>query len=207
MFRDLKNELVSFDQTYGISGRAVSPVASTVPVTAVLYRVNDAGRISVEQFMLVDETGAFAFLVPAGDYIVTVFADHNWDQSYTEGEWFAVRGVPDPVRVGPASLDGKGRKAIQLKDMKMTDSNGYPIGLPRDADKGDPSDSWVKFGTLATFDDPVFSQDNGALGFWKPLSFLKEVGYGIYFLEPFDPDKIPVIMVHGANGTPLGWRS
>src|SRR6202030_1885227 len=29
---------------------------------------------------------------------------------------------------------------------------------------------------------------------------------GIFFLEPFDPEKIPVLMVHGILSSPLMWK-
>jgi pimeloyl-ACP methyl ester carboxylesterase len=30
---------------------------------------------------------------------------------------------------------------------------------------------------------------------------------GIFFLEPYDPDKIPVVMIHGLLSTPLMWKN
>ena len=35
------------------------------------------------------------------------------------------------------------------------------------------------------------------------MSFLQEIGVSIFFLELYDPDKIPVLFIHGALGTPL----
>ncbi|MGC4073824.1 MAG: hypothetical protein QM760_15195 [Nibricoccus sp.] len=32
-------------------------------------------------------------------------------------------------------------------------------------------------------------------------------GTGIYFLEPYDPDRTPVLLIHGASGSPGDWRS
>ena len=29
---------------------------------------------------------------------------------------------------------------------------------------------------------------------------------GIFFLEPYDPEKVPVLMVHGILSSPLMWR-
>ena len=34
---------------------------------------------------------------------------------------------------------------------------------------------------------------------------MKAFGAHIYMLEPYDPDKIPVLFVHGARGTPQDW--
>jgi pimeloyl-ACP methyl ester carboxylesterase len=38
------------------------------------------------------------------------------------------------------------------------------------------------------------------------MEFFKEVGGNIYFLEPYDPRKIPILFVHGAGGSPQDWR-
>uniref|UniRef100_UPI0035B3634A esterase/lipase family protein n=1 Tax=Niveibacterium sp. TaxID=2017444 RepID=UPI0035B3634A len=56
-------------------------------------------------------------------------------------------------------------------------------------------------------DDPVFSPDGGRKGLWTPTDFLSEIGGGIYFLQPFDPKKTPVLFVHGAGGNPREFES
>jgi len=35
---------------------------------------------------------------------------------------------------------------------------------------------------------------------------LKEMGIGLFFLEAYDPDKIPVLFVYGASGSAQNWR-
>jgi pimeloyl-ACP methyl ester carboxylesterase len=59
---------------------------------------------------------------------------------------------------------------------------------------------------IAALDAPGFTMDYGRMGLWQPVSFVKEKRGGVYFLEPYDPGKIPVLFVHGAGGTPLDWR-
>jgi len=51
-----------------------------------------------------------------------------------------------------------------------------------------------------------FAESYGRLGFWRPLSFVKEKRGGVYLLEPYDPAKLPVLFIHGAGGTPRDWR-
>jgi pimeloyl-ACP methyl ester carboxylesterase len=64
----------------------------------------------------------------------------------------------------------------------------------------------AKFGQITTLDDKIFHQENGSTGYWKPLTFLRDFGVGIYFIEPYSADKVPILFVHGANGTPIGWK-
>jgi pimeloyl-ACP methyl ester carboxylesterase len=59
---------------------------------------------------------------------------------------------------------------------------------------------------VAHIDAPGFTVDYGRMGLWQPVSFVKEKRGGVYFLEPYDAAKIPVLLVHGAGGTPQDWR-
>jgi len=58
---------------------------------------------------------------------------------------------------------------------------------------------------LAYFlDNPKFrEQTNSTLGFLKPNK--TEKLRGVYMLEPYDPKRIPVVMVHGLWSSPLTW--
>jgi pimeloyl-ACP methyl ester carboxylesterase len=59
---------------------------------------------------------------------------------------------------------------------------------------------------VSTLDAPAFTESVGRKGLWQPLSFIKEKRGGVYLLEAYDPDKIPVLFIHGAGGTPQDWR-
>jgi pimeloyl-ACP methyl ester carboxylesterase len=53
-------------------------------------------------------------------------------------------------------------------------------------------------------DNPQFrEQTNATLGLLDPNKTQKN--RGIYMLEPFDPNRIPVLMVHGLASSPLTW--
>ncbi len=58
---------------------------------------------------------------------------------------------------------------------------------------------------LAFFlDNPKFrEQTNATLGLLNPNATQKN--RGIYMLEPYDPERIPVVMVHGLASSPLTW--
>ncbi len=61
-------------------------------------------------------------------------------------------------------------------------------------------------GAIVDLDDELFSEEHGSKGYWEPFSFFKELGGNIYFLEEYDPQKIPILFIHGATGTPKGWK-
>ena len=55
-----------------------------------------------------------------------------------------------------------------------------------------------------SLDNPAFKKVNQA---WKGLVNPSKVTQtrGLYMLEPFDPDKVPVLMVHGFASSPITW--
>jgi pimeloyl-ACP methyl ester carboxylesterase len=57
-----------------------------------------------------------------------------------------------------------------------------------------------------SFNDPRFSDANVQLGAWQPLTFMRELGYGLYLLAPWDEKKEPIILVHGINSSPQVWK-
>jgi pimeloyl-ACP methyl ester carboxylesterase len=50
--------------------------------------------------------------------------------------------------------------------------------------------------------DKKFGPASGPRGLWEPMNFLNDGLAGIYFLESYDPDRIPVLFVHGIAGFP-----
>ncbi|MES2818083.1 MAG: hypothetical protein V4812_03760 [Pseudomonadota bacterium] len=58
-----------------------------------------------------------------------------------------------------------------------------------------------------TLADPRFDLESTELGAWQPLTFMRDVGYGLYLLAPWDEAKVPIFLVHGINSSPLDWRA
>lgn len=61
-------------------------------------------------------------------------------------------------------------------------------------------------GGLASLDERMFDRDVAQQGLWRPRDFLLEQHAGIWLLEPYDPGRVPVLFVHGINGTPADFR-
>lgn len=60
-------------------------------------------------------------------------------------------------------------------------------------------------GEIASLDDPRFSEKVADLGFWRPLDYASRTHPGVYFLGAFDPTRVPVLFVHGMNGSPANF--
>jgi pimeloyl-ACP methyl ester carboxylesterase len=61
-------------------------------------------------------------------------------------------------------------------------------------------------GKVTTLADPRFDADNVRAGMRAPYDFIRNVGPGIYFLEKYDPARIPVLFVHGIDGSPDNFK-
>jgi pimeloyl-ACP methyl ester carboxylesterase len=57
-------------------------------------------------------------------------------------------------------------------------------------------------GVVSTLDAERFSRSAASEGLWHPRRFIARASPGIYFLEPYDPKRMPVLFVHGYAGSP-----
>jgi hypothetical protein len=126
------------------------------------------------------------------------FEDSNNNTRYDDGELAGY--VDKPIEVTLSQL-----RANDAVDIELSKGLTLPEGFPEGLDiSGDVIKSRILFaGRIIDLNNEIFSQENAKMGFWKPLSFAKKFGVGVYFLEPYDADKIPILFVHGASGTPL----
>ena len=57
-------------------------------------------------------------------------------------------------------------------------------------------------GEIVSLADTRFSSRTATLGVWRPLDYARATHAGVYFLEPYTPDKTPVLFIHGISGSP-----
>jgi pimeloyl-ACP methyl ester carboxylesterase len=57
-------------------------------------------------------------------------------------------------------------------------------------------------GVVSSLDEEHFSRRAASDGLWHPRRFMARSQPGIYFLEPFDSARQPVLFVHGYAGSP-----
>jgi pimeloyl-ACP methyl ester carboxylesterase len=50
--------------------------------------------------------------------------------------------------------------------------------------------------------DPLYSADMIAAGQWKSSFFVANYGTALLLVRPYDDERIPIILVHGINGSP-----
>ena len=57
-------------------------------------------------------------------------------------------------------------------------------------------------GVVASLDEEHFSTGAASDGVWRPRRFMARSAPGVYFLESYDPHRMPVLFVHGYGGSP-----
>ncbi len=60
-------------------------------------------------------------------------------------------------------------------------------------------------GEVTSLDDVRFSEKSAGTGLWRPQEFARITHPGVYFLQPYDLTKMPVLFVHGINGSPANF--
>lgn len=207
MFRDLRKEIEESKISHGMKGQIEGMAQAQGDVFVLLFEKSDK-VLQLQQITLPDDAGNFSFIVTAGTYLLTCFEDRNGNRRHDPGEPAGAWGEPNPIFVaeGPRTVE----RNTSLTGLVLTMRPG-PFPLEGDIAVEDRLElmapSMFKYGQLADWDDPVFDEEHGSTGFWKPVTFLKQLGAGIYFMEPYDSKKIPILFVHGAVGTPRGWQT
>jgi len=181
-------------------GEIISNSPLKKPIVVVAYS-NHNGVVTVADYTVLSEPGQYEMLVPDGNYELFAFEDNNGDFSYNKGELAGYYGKPDKVKpqVGGAVF---GLDIVLASQTKQPVSSFANMLVEFSGGKRKSSTS---AGALANLNDPVFSAEYGLSGFWTPLEFFKRVGCNVYFLEPYDAKKIPILFVHGAAGSPQDW--
>jgi len=141
-----------------------------------------------------------------GRYGIVAFEDVNHDMRYTPGEPVAVyRGKRLPVSAinDPPATESEGLGHIVVRADSAAGVEVPPIF-------GESFEALVRrreqsFGGHASIGESRFDPGRVREGLFEPLKFFEEGQAGLFMLQPFDPRKVPVILVHGIGGSPRDW--
>lgn len=181
---------------------------------AVVQWDRDRGKVLSYDATPVGSLGILAFVVesPLNQYVMA-FSDRNANKRYDAGEpaWIQSDAGGNPV---PVSIDQRERKARlsgRLSEATVLPAEMIVAGQEFKGARTveEAMTGWripIGLGDIADLDDPRFSSVRGEEGMWRPASFPRDTGVGIYFLEPYDPARVPVLFVYGIAGSPQDWR-
>jgi len=191
-------------ETFGVITIHVSPMpTSGVPTYALAWIAHD-DELESAGLQRVGADGLASFRLRLDrSFAVGAFTDENGNQKYDAGE-------PADYAKGitPVSLSDPTARA-KIYRLTLTSRHGLPSGtsisIPKEnKELGDQLN--LALGEVVSLDDARFATDAGGSGLWRPLDFLTNNRLGIYFTEPYDPGRAPVLLVYGIGGTPQDLR-
>lgn len=142
--------------------------------------------------------GEYQFHVAPGKYYIAAFVDQNNDGQYQKNEHGNFLGAPDIITI-------QGGERLKLEPIHI--SGIAPKPEIKDKIRVEIRESLKNVGKVTSMEDPTFTQDNYSLGMWRPLDFIEQIGGGLFFLQPYLENKVPVLFVHGVNGGPTAWKA
>jgi len=146
------------------------------------------------------------FLLPQGEYRAVAFADLNDDFIYQAGEPIAQTKHME-VNTAPAAGDRSTTNIDEHELILMAQAAlEYSADLSLGSLESKLHDYDNQFLKLTTWQDKNFSSKAVKLGMWQPLTFLEEIGFGLYITQPLDTSRDLVVYVHGINGSPSQFK-
>jgi len=179
-----------------IEGEVKRSTSQEGPINVLVFEVKD-GIPNFDGSSYASASGHYHFYVTPGVYHLSAHVDTNHDGLYQPGEPVRSLSSPEFLEVKPGST-------VRVPIIDITDY--HQSVLVEDTDKA-ASMNYENIGKVISLDSPIFSRENYSMGLWRPMDFLNKVGGGLFFLREYDPNKIPILFVHGVNGGPTDWKS
>jgi len=197
----LKRDIERAGTQASIEGVASVRGAIGGPIVVAAYHVD---RARVVDLFVLPRSGPVFFALPAGTYQLAAFEDRNRDLTYQPSAEPAVLVGSEP---GLVLQPGERRRGIDLViDPDRSTTLPFAVSAASEQRQVDQFPA-PQMGVVVDIDDPRFSDEKAELGLWDPVKFLADIGAGVYFLEEYDPEKTPVLFVHGAMGHPGNWKA
>ena len=169
------------------------------PIIITAYTLDD-GNIQTAGQVRLSQSGSFYLPVPSGMYYLAAFQDSNENEIYDPNEDCAQFGAPDLINAA--------------RDHFVS---GLNLELGPDKNNAVPPLHKIKIHKKEIINQDVAGKTvlpsvlynrstHVGFGTVKPYYFLKKMGANIWFFEPYDPGKIPILFIHGAGGSPANWK-
>lgn len=152
--------------------------------------------------ILLSQPGPYLLYVPQGAYEIYAYADRNENGACERGELVGRCERPRVVRLAAGQVIAGLDFQIDETDSGNRD---VPVALKMPASISKRLRG-LAAGRVMRLEDDRFANRYASMGLWNPWEFIRNFGVNILALEPFDPEKIPVLFVHGSGGTPWDWN-
>jgi pimeloyl-ACP methyl ester carboxylesterase len=199
----LRPQLKEVDQLVYYTGQVAREKPGRGAIIVVLY-AEQKGKADIIVYDVIPKEGTYHLIAGSHpNHKILAFEDANGNFIYDAGERLGY------LRRLPLNA-GKERKPETRGDILVTANEkalpSFPLDLSHSSAAEAVQRRSSRVGGIIKIDDPLFDAEKGMSGFYKPYDFLWKLGPALYMLEPYDPQREPVILVHGAQGTPADFR-
>lgn len=192
---ELQKENVEYSAATVLAGR-VSAGAWQGPVSVAAIR-HGKGKPVVQHDVWLHETGGFDLVVPDGEYTLVAFGDRDND------------GRPDddaPAGTYAETVKVEGSGLIQALNIPLQPGAAPQVRAALPPHYRRAARVSTAPGALADLGAPQFSAESGKHGYWAPMEYFRTYGGNVYFIEPYDAARTPILFVHGATGSAQDFR-
>ncbi|MEZ9389074.1 lipase family alpha/beta hydrolase [Vibrio lentus] len=190
-FRNLSHEMDAIDSITDQYTITLSQPASDSAV--VIEQIKDINKSEVDGYDGIIDSDSIQLQLSNDIHYLLIFEDKNQDLTLQADEPFSVINLHD--HQDKSTIDVSltvNENALPSAFVDRSLSSLLKIEL-----------DLVEISTVVSLTDQPFEKENAKLGMWQPLTFLLENNAGLYFLSEYDPNKTPILFVHGINATAL----
>lgn len=185
-----------------ISGRVTSDAQRPKTIAVFAYTRED-GHPRIVRYKILPRSGEYSFVLPMGTYYLAAFEDRNGDFVYEPGEVAGILRKPEKIIL-------KANETYPGSDIRIShkkpDHLYFSVNLSLNEKKASATPLSSRVARVASLADSCFDDKKGDMGLWDFTRFMHEGCSGLYFLEPYNPKKIPVLFIHGYTGTPRDFK-
>lgn len=194
--KEIKEQTTLIDNIGVLKGKVVITSQQEGPVM-VLRFMDENGIPVLQHTVIASKNGEYEFNAIPGKHYIAAYIDINRDGKRQKEEHGNFYG-------SPTAIDVANKQTVTAETVTIS---GPLPELPPEIKPIDRSfAAWKNIGKVVTLDDPRFNQDNYTMGLWQPLDFLEKAEGGLFFLQEYQKDKVPVLFVHGVLNGPTLWK-
>ncbi len=185
-------------ENYFINGVTLDPdglfEGETIAVAAFSNKFDKIELVDIMQFANVGTH--YGLNLPKGSYTLYVLLDNNGNGTFDVDEVVGIRELSENIL-------NENKKVISQFDIQLSDTIHQQLPAPVEALTPKPlrKSLYYPAGAIRELNDPLFSRDMATLGLYHPAAFLEKGPTMFYALDEEVGFKIPVLFVHGINGS------
>lgn len=202
-----REQLAQMDAACVISGTVSGAEDQPGPYVVAVFRERPGAGFPIPapvDYVVTAGRSEWFFALEPGTYGLVAFRDTDGDRRLSGDEAFTYSGARESIEC-PESTHHEGvgltvgadaaRERPRIPKLPVLDRESF-------AATSVSLGQLTTFGDIVSLNDPRFAGDVARGSLWRPVDFLLAGHAGVYFLEPYDPGRTPVLFIHGINGSP-----